>query len=296
MASNSEGDIRDFWQENPCGENLTGKLDDWTLHFQNYDRFRYSTEGHILDELDSIDFQGQEVLEIGIGQAADSLQIAKRGGNWNGLDLTDAAILRAKTRFDLAAQSYGEVKKGSGTQIPWPENSFDIVYSHGVLHHIPDVNSISLEISRVLKPGGRLVIMMYHKKSLNYYLSILLIRRLGLLAIFFLNFLKLYRPNINSVLGGHIANAKKIGLWKYLNKEVFLHHNTDGPDNPYAKVYTEELIKDDFPQFGLRKTTVHFLNERHFPGARMLPVALYRYLSNKFGWHLWAYLTNDKDN
>ena len=77
MNETSEQDIFDFWQDNPVGENLTGKQDDWALHFENYDRFRYSTEGHILEELDAIPFQNKNVLEIGVGQAADSLQIAK---------------------------------------------------------------------------------------------------------------------------------------------------------------------------------------------------------------------------
>ncbi|MEO2177614.1 MAG: hypothetical protein ABGY96_26450, partial [bacterium] len=90
--SNKERDIQDFWQENPVGENLTGKNEDWVEHFKLYDAFRYRTEGHILGELDKIDFQDKTVLEIGIGQAADSIQIAQRGATWSGLDLTEAAV------------------------------------------------------------------------------------------------------------------------------------------------------------------------------------------------------------
>lgn len=290
MASKKESDIQNFWQENPCGENLTGKLEEWSSHFAHYDAFRYSTEGHILDELDTVDFNGKEVLEVGVGQAADSFQIAKRGANWNGLDLTAAAVERAKARFAISNTSFGKVLQGSATNMPWPDNSFDIVYSHGVLHHIPEVRLVSKEIHRVLKPGGLLVIMMYHKNSLNYYLSIAVIRRLGLLVIYSLDKLGLYEPPKDSVFAGHVKNARVFGLWSYLKLNKFTHHNTDGPDNPYALVYDESKIAEDFSEFDIKRTAVHFLNARHFPGANFLPKFIYTYLDRKFGWHLWAYL------
>jgi ubiquinone/menaquinone biosynthesis C-methylase UbiE len=289
-----ENSIQDFWQENPCGENLTGKLDDWAAHFDNYDEFRYRTEGHILGELDQIDFAGKKVLEIGIGQAADSLQIAKRGGIWHGLDLTDAAITRARVRFELNQQSYGDVKQGSATQIPWPDDYFDIVYSHGVLHHIPDIHAVQQEISRVLKPDGRLVIMMYHKNSLNYWLSIAIIRRIGLLLLFLLDTTGIYRSKPASVFGQHIANAKREGLLSYLRMKSFIHRNTDGPLNPYAKAYTVQSIAADFPCFAVENSRIHFLNARHFPGIRLLPKHWYDLLDSRLGWHLWAFMSNRK--
>ena len=93
--------IKDFWENNPVGENLIIKESDWNKHFQKYDDYRYKTESHILFELDKIDFKEKKVLEIGIGQASDSEQIIKRGGKWNGLDLTEASIERAKIRFQI---------------------------------------------------------------------------------------------------------------------------------------------------------------------------------------------------
>lgn len=294
MKNSNEAVIQKFWQENPCGENLTGKLEDWSQHFVEYDKFRYGTEGHILLQLDQIDFKEKKILEIGVGQAADSLQIAKRGALWNGLDLTDAAVNRAKIRFALNDQLFGEVKKGSAVQIPWEDNSFDIVYSHGVLHHIPEIERVSSEISRILKPGGRLVVMMYHQNSLNYYVSIAFIRRIGLVVFWVLDkcgFAKLFSSD---VIVGHLSNIKKYGLLNYLKIRNFIHHNTDGPSNPFSRVYTIARVSKDFPQFMLEKSSVHFINTRHFPGISFLPKALYKFLESRYGWHLWATLTNDK--
>ncbi len=84
MSKNQE--ITSFWESNPCGENLTSKKEDWLDHFQNYDGFRYETEGHILVELDKIDLQDKALLEIGVGQAADSMQLVLRGAGWHGVD------------------------------------------------------------------------------------------------------------------------------------------------------------------------------------------------------------------
>lgn len=289
----NENNIGDFWENNPCGENLTGRLQDWEAHFAKYDEFRYSTESHILGELDTIDFKDKKVLEIGIGQAADSFQIAKRGGVWHGVDITEAAINRAKIRFQLENMAYGGVAQGSATKLPWSDDSFDIVYSHGVLHHIPDISAVSSEISRVLKPGGQLIVMMYHKNSLNYYLSILVIRRIGLLFVYMLSALG-FKPKPNSVIAGHLGNAKSIGLFKYLDMNTFVHHNTDGPSNPYARVYTIKAVQKDFPEFCLDKSKVHFINQRHFPGIKILPKSLYDFFERRFGWHLWAYMKNTK--
>lgn len=293
-TTGAEQNIQSFWQENPCGENLTGKLDDWAEHFKHYDEFRYRTEGHILGELDLVGFRNQKVLEIGIGQAADSLQIAKRGGIWHGLDLTDAAVMRARIRFEINQQTYGEVKQGSATAIPWPDNYFDIVYSHGVLHHIPDIKAVQQEISRVLKPGGQLVIMMYHKHSLNYWLSIAVIRRLGLLVLYALDASGIHKSKPESVFGQHIANARREGVFSYLRMKHFIHRNTDGPLNPHARVYTVQSTADDFPCFSVEKSRVHFLNARHFPGAKLLPKPVYDFLDSTLGWHLWVFMKNRK--
>lgn len=291
---NKTNDIRDFWQENPCGENLVDRDIDWEKHFIKYDTFRYKTEGHILNELDKIDFTGLKVLEIGVGQASDSYQIALRGGFWHGLDLTDAAKERAEKRFELANQPYGEVKVGSATDIPWEDNFFDVIYSHGVLHHIPDINKTQKELSRVLKPNGKLIIMLYHKSSINYWVSIAIIRRIGLLFFLLLNQLKLFKPKINSLLGQHIVNAKRHGFFNYIKLSKFIHANTDGPENPYSKVYTKQKMKETFSCFSFTESRCHFINERHFPGLKYAPKKFKDALAGSFGWHLWGFFNNNK--
>lgn len=284
-------DIEQFWDAHPCGETLVGKNQEWTTFFARYDEFRYRTEGHILGELDSLQLSGKKVLEIGIGQAADSEQIIRRGGCWHGLDLTAEAVFRAKTRFDVFRLPYEAVKQGSATDIPYGDGMFDIVYSHGVLHHIPPIRRVSQEIRRVLKPGGRLVLMMYHKNSLNYHLSINVVRRALMIGLFGIAKLGTRSLIIHPILKGHLENAEESGLAKYLRNPLFMIKNTDGPGNPYSKVYDLRSVATDFPEFDIVDSRVHFLNERQLPFLKLLPQRLRAMLASKLGWHLWVTLT-----
>ena len=89
----NEAEIRAFWNADPCGDSQVGGLrrqfaGDHLEFFERYDAYRYAHEGHILACLDAIDFQRKKVLEIGLGQGADSEQIVRRGARWSGIDLT----------------------------------------------------------------------------------------------------------------------------------------------------------------------------------------------------------------
>lgn len=140
-----EDDVRAFWEARPCGDHIVGGLDrtfqrDYERFFRRYDAWRYHQEGHILACLDRFDWHGREVLEIGLGQGAESEQLIRRGARWSGLDLTEESVNRVSTRLTLRNLPYRALKQGSALSIPYPDNSFDMVFSHGVLHHIPDIN------------------------------------------------------------------------------------------------------------------------------------------------------------
>ncbi|MBN2732493.1 MAG: class I SAM-dependent methyltransferase [Balneolaceae bacterium] len=278
----TENEIQEFWQKHPCGDAQVGGLSgrhstDYEKFFQRYDSFRYEEEKHILQCLDGINFNNKKVLEVGLGQGADSEQIIRRGAIWSGLDLTNESVHRTQTRLQLRRLPYDTVKQGNVLNIPFSDNNFDIVFSHGVLHHVPDIKQAQKEISRILKPNGELIIMVYSKWSLNYILSIGLIRRMGL---FLLNTLGMDPGGIYSQ---HLANAHKLGIWQYLRMENFIHYNTDGPLNPYSKVYDIPEIKKDFPDFIIIKSYKRFMHAPPLP-VRFLP------LDRLLGWHLWVHL------
>lgn len=277
----NEAEIQDFWQKHPCGEDFVGGSEkyeaDYERFFENYDKFRFTKESHILDCLRNIDFEGKRTLEIGLGQGADSEQIIRLGADWFGLDLTAESTERVKVRLNLRRLKFGGVVNGSAVELPFADKSFDIVFSHGVLHHIPEIKIAQKEIHRILKPDGELIVMLYAKNSLNYKLSIAIVRRLGLIGMY------LAKPNSNGLIGQHIKNAKKMGLWNYLKMENFIHRNTDGALNPYSKVYDLQEVEKDFPDFKIIKSYKRFMH------APPLPINFMPF-EKSFGWHLWVHL------
>jgi len=287
-------EIRAFWNKNPVGTNFVdGDINKG--FFIKYDRFRYATESHILDELNRIDFAGREVLEIGLGQGADGMQIIDRGGIYHGIDLTEASVNRVKCRFQFFKKQFKTIQEGDARSIPYPENYFDIVYSHGVIHHSPEIEDIVREIHRVLKPGGLAVVMLYHKNSINYYLSISFIRRMGLMAIYVFPSLKGFLSRVTGEnrdrIQKHLDNFKREGL-SYLKMKHLIHRSTDGPDNVFSSVWTRRNVKALFSDFKKIKTRVHFLNERHLLGLQnILPQRLKKKLAENYGWHLWVFAT-----
>lgn len=115
--------------------------------------------------------RGERVLEIGCGTGCDLLQFAKNGAVATGVDITPRHL-------DLARQRVGDratVVRGDGRSLPFPDASFDYVYSHGVLHHSDQPRQVVQEIFRVLRPGGRFNIHVY--ALISYFTFWTMLRR-----------------------------------------------------------------------------------------------------------------------
>ena len=276
-----ESEIYQFWNENRCeklqAEALAQCNGDDEAFFTQYDAFRYRQEGHIVQCLANIDFAGKRVLEIGLGQGADSEQIIRRGAIWSGIDLTPESVDRVRRRLSMRKLPHESVTQGSVLRMPYRDEEFDTVFSHGVLRHVPNVLAAQREIRRVLKPTGELIVMLYARWSLNYLVSIGMVRRVGLLA------LHLTKSRPGGILGQHLRNARETGLWRYLRMRNFIHKNTDGPLNPYSKVYDLRTIRKDFPSFVIVDSYKRFMHAPPLP-VRRLP------LEGLLGWHLWSHL------
>ncbi|MGH3990856.1 MAG: class I SAM-dependent methyltransferase, partial [Pseudonocardiaceae bacterium] len=237
---------------------------------------------HIPACLDRIEWRDRKVLEIGLGQGAESEQIIRRGGRWSGLDLTSESVDRVRARLTIRSLPFDELQRGSALDIPYPDATFDIVFSHGVLHHIPRIRSAQAEIYRVLRPEGTLVAMLYSRASLNYQLSIRVIRRAALAVAYPLRRSRWLR-NASPILRQHLDNAEREGLRRYLALDNFTHRNTDGPLNPYARVYSPREVAEDFPDFQIVAAYTRYMHAPPLP-VRWFPA------EHRLGWHLWVHL------
>jgi SAM-dependent methyltransferase len=276
-----EQTVQHFWQEHACGDAQVGGLrerfqGDYEEFFTNYDRFRYQTEDHLPGCLADLGVADRQVLEIGLGEGADAERLIRLGARWSGVDLTPESVARVQTRLSLRDLPHEAVRQGSVLALPFPDNSFDLVFSHGVLHHVPEIRQAQQEIHRVLRPDGELVVMMYARWSLNYLVAIGLIRRAALLGAYPL-------ARVPGLLADHLENARRLGLFRYLRLSEFTHYNTDGPGNPYALVYDRARLQRDFPSFRITRTYKRFMHAPPLP-VHGLPGGTLA------GWHLWAHL------
>lgn len=274
-----EQQVQAFWEQYPCGDFMVGRLDSYKENyeefFRDFDNYRQRTEGHIAKCLQEINFSGKKTLEIGLGQGTEAEQIIRMGAQYSGVDLTEESIRRVNVRFQLRNLVFDVLQQGSVLDLPFEDNSFDIVFSHGVLHHVPEIHQAQKEIHRVLKPDGKLVVMLYAKWSVNYLIAISIFRRLGLMTLYALD----HDPG--GIYSQHLANAKEVGLLKYLKMNNFIHRNTDGPLNPYSKVYSRKSVEQDFTKFKIGKIYKRHMHAPPLP-VKWLP------LGNLLGWHLWV--------
>src|ERR1041385_5091187 len=150
--------VRAFWQAHPCGTKFSDAEIGTREFFERVEAHRYEKEWHIPAAADFTNTDGLKVLEIGCGLGTDGAQFAKAGADYTGVDLTQAAVDLAKRRFELD-QLPGTFRIADAERLDFPDNTFDLVYSHGVLHHTPNTAVAVREIHRMLRPRGRAVVM-----------------------------------------------------------------------------------------------------------------------------------------
>jgi len=104
--------------------------------------------------------QGDRVLDIGCGAGIDTILaaiIVGPNGSVIGVDIVPDMIARAKKNLHLMDLDNITFQKVPGENLPFPDNTFDVVISNGVINLIPDKKAVMSEILRVVKPAGRLM-------------------------------------------------------------------------------------------------------------------------------------------
>lgn len=173
-----KAEVLKFWDVASCGEVYAEGLSA-EQRLRSQAEARYRLEPYIRSFARFQDGTDRDVLEIGVGMGADHLEWARsRPRRLAGVDLTPRAVSWTTRR--LATSGFAsEVRAGDAENLPFADGSFDIVYSWGVLHHSPDTPQAFREAHRVLRPGGTLRAMIYHRPSI---VGLMLWARYGLAA------------------------------------------------------------------------------------------------------------------
>ncbi|OSM02168.1 class I SAM-dependent methyltransferase [Magnetofaba australis] len=156
--------VQSFWERQSCGEVYAQGQSERDFYLSET-AARYALEPYIAEFAQFDDYADKTVLEIGVGMGSDHSRIAQAGpARLVGVDLTQRAIEHTGKRFAaLGLQS--ELKTDNAEALSFADETFDRVYSWGVLHHSPNTPQAIAEVHRVLKPRGVARIMVYYTWS-----------------------------------------------------------------------------------------------------------------------------------
>ena len=110
----------------------------------------------------------QSVLEIGVGCGTHAELLTRRAGRYVGIDLTEYAVRATSTRLGAASLPV-RIARVDAERLAFPDATFDFVWSWGVIHHSSHTREVLREIARVLRPGGRCTVMVYHRSPWNEF-------------------------------------------------------------------------------------------------------------------------------
>lgn len=249
------------WSKNPCGAHVARGLEFGTRgYFDAIEDYRYRIYAPWMKRLIGFDrYRHKRVLEVGCGTGTDLLQFARGGAVVTGCDLTPRSVEIARRRFEVYGLE-GQFSISDAENLSFPDESFDLVYSFGVIHHTPDTERAVSEIHRVLRPGGKAIVMVYHRSSFYYWLALMLKR---------------------GVIGGE--------LFKYGPAEIMSRYveHTETGGRPLVKAYTRAESYELFKDFSRCEVRVNQLTRSELGMVgKSLPEPLFTRLAQRFGWNL----------
>jgi SAM-dependent methyltransferase len=253
---------REQWGEDPCGA-VYGRDHEFGTRefFDEVERHRYTEYAPWMPEVMGFrEFAGARLLEVGCGMGTDLLQFARGGAKVTGVDLTPRSVQISRQHLDVYGAS-GDFAISDGENLPFADESFDVVYSNGVLHHTPDTAGAVREVHRVLRPGGQARVMLYHRGSAAYWGDIIL--RRGLLQ-------------------GELLRGRSPA--EIMSR--YVEFNESG-GRPLVKVYSRREARKLFSMFGEVRIQVEQLTrpELYFFG-RFIPEGIFRSLRRSVGWNV----------
>jgi SAM-dependent methyltransferase len=273
----TQRDVRRWWSENPMTYDWRGEIPHETgsaEHLAEVER-RFLAEAWFAQAPGSPPFSGlipfdelggKDVLEIGCGTGVHARLLAEAGAHVTAVDLTPTAIELTRKRLELHGLTAG-VREADAEHLPFADASFDFVWSWGVIHHSESTDAVVRELARVLRPGGMLALMVYHRTSLTYWVQYQLIR-----GVFGLRLLR-ERPD-------EIAN-------RYSDGVIARHYTRHGLTRLLSPFF-ENVETQVMGQLG---EAVPLPARLRRPVERLVPVAFREAVVRRFGWFLVATAT-----
>jgi len=228
---------------------------DKPMTYEQKRKFRYELQDYMHDVFKFEKYKGKRILEIGVGGGLDTSEFLRNGAEVVSIDFSELSVKSASYMIKEAGLE-PKIFLSDATKIPFQDNQFDTVYSYGVIHHIPNVENVLDEISRLLRPGGTFTGMVYNKDSLLYAYSII-----------------------------YLHGIKEGLLEKGMNEDdlaaMFSERFTD---NQYTKMYTKETLTLLLKKYFSNVSVDVYFDVIDTPQKRKVKYNIEK--PNKLGWHL----------
>ena len=164
-------EVKKFWNDRPCNVKHSKKEIGTKEYFDEVSRKKFIAEPHIIPFSKFSKWNEKKVLEIGCGLGTVGINFATYGAEYTGVELSEESMKLAQKRFDVYEQS-GKFYCGNAEELSSfvPVQTYDLIYSFGVIHHSPHPERIVSEIKKYMNEDSTLKIMLYAKDSWKNYM------------------------------------------------------------------------------------------------------------------------------
>jgi ubiquinone/menaquinone biosynthesis C-methylase UbiE len=156
--------IATYWEEHIHDLEITTYPVGTPEFFRQLDEYRYEKLDYLPQLVKFSAYKGKSVLEVGCGAGIDLVRFAAGGAKVTGIDLSKTAIDLARKNLKQSEQN-ADLRVMNGECMQFAENTFDVVYAHGVLQYTAETAKMIDEIHRVLRPDGEAILMVYNRYS-----------------------------------------------------------------------------------------------------------------------------------
>lgn len=251
MSAEIDRRIRKFW-----ARDVPMAFEDQPKTYEEKRRFRYALQDYMHAVFQFDMYGNKQVLEVGSGAGIDSAEFLRYGAQTVSVDFSRFSIRSTKLLLKEANLD-GQIALADTKSLPFRDSHFDVVYSFGVIHHIPDVSEALSEIARVLKPGGLFTGMVYNRNSLLYAYSIIY---------------------MHGILEGLLAQgATEVEIASKFSERI--------PGNPYTRAYSNDELESVLKEFFRDISIEAHYNVLDTPKKRKLKFQLENG-GESLGWHL----------